>query len=83
MYSIIISPRAKRELKKIKKIYRKGIAEVISELSEDPYSGKPLERELTKRYTYKIGVYRIIYKINEPDKKVFVSSVGHRSIVYS
>ncbi len=82
MYQVIVSPEAKKRLKNISKIYRKGIAEAIDSLKDDPYLGKPLTRELTGRYSYKIGVYRVIYIINEKDKLVYVISAGHRSTVY-
>lgn len=83
MYRIFLSPRAKKELKNIAKLYRKAIAEAIDELKEDPYVGKPLTRELTKKYSFRIGVYRLIYKIHKNDKKVTVLSVGHRARIYN
>lgn len=82
MYRIIVAPLAKKGLKTIAKIYRKGIAEAIDSLSEDPYQGKPLTRELTGRYTYKVGIYRIIYIISEKDKTVHIINAGHRATIY-
>ncbi len=82
MYQVIVAPEAKKGLKSIAKIYRKGIAEAIEALKDEPYLGKPLTRELTGRYSYKIGVYRVIYKINKKDKIVYIINVGHRSTVY-
>ena len=82
MYQIIVAPIAKKGLKTIAKIYKKGIKEAIDSLSEDPYLGKPLTRELTGRYTYKVGVYRIIYTINKKDKIVNITNAGHRSTIY-
>lgn len=82
MYRIIISPQAKKELKSIVKIYRKGISEAVEALKDDPKLGKPLTRELTGRFSYRIGVYRIIYKINEKEKAVYIISAGHRARVY-
>lgn len=82
MYKIIVSPEAKRGLKTIAKIYKKGIAEAIDSLKDDPYLGKPLMRDLTRRYSYKVGVYRVIYKINEKDKVVYVIVAGHRATIY-
>ena len=82
MYQIIIAPKARKGLKTITKIYRKGIAEAIDSLKDDPYLGKPLTRELTGKYSYKIGIYRIVYKINEKDKVVYIITAGHRATVY-
>lgn len=82
MYSIIVSPRAQKDLKRLKSIYRIGISSALKEIKEDPYVGKPLTRELTGRFSYKIGVYRIIYKINNQDKLIYIFTAGHRSTVY-
>lgn len=82
MYNVMISPRAKKELKNISKLYKNAIAEAIDDLSENPYLGKPLSRELTNRYAYKLGVYRIIYTVNEKDKIVNVIIAGHRGTIY-
>lgn len=82
MYRIIVAPEAKKGLKTIAKIYRKGIVEAIEALKDDPRLGKPLTRELTGRYSYKVGVYRVIYKINDKDKVVYVINAGHRATVY-
>lgn len=83
MYRISISPTAKRELKNIKKTYKNTVKEAIDSLREDPFIGKSLTRELTERFSYRIGVYRIIYKINKKDKIVHVLSAGHRELIYN
>ncbi len=82
MYRIIVAPEAKKGLKTIARIYTKGIAEAIEALKEDPHIGKPLTRQLTGRYTYKVGVYRVIYKIKETDKIVYIINAGHRANIY-
>jgi mRNA interferase RelE/StbE len=82
MYEIIITPVARKSLKTITKVYKKGIIEAIDSLKENPYTGKPLKRELTGKYSYKIGVYRVIYIVNEKDKLVSIIAVGHRATIY-
>lgn len=82
MFKIIISPRAKRQLKLIPKQYKSVISLIIRELQDDPSYGKPLTKELTGRFTYKVGPYRIVYRINKKDKIVQVITAGHRSEVY-
>ncbi len=37
MYRIVISPRAKNELKNIAKLYRKALTESIDQLTEDNF----------------------------------------------
>ncbi len=82
MYTVVIFPEARRAIKLLKKTYKISIRAVIRDLKEDPFSGKPLTRELTGRHSYKVGVYRIIYKVDKPNKKVYILTIGHRSTVY-
>lgn len=82
MYRLVISPRAKRELQTITKRYRKSLVEVIEEIKADPFIGKPLTREFSGKLSYKVGVYRIIYQINQQNRTIFISTAGHRKEVY-
>lgn len=83
MFKIKLTAKAKRELKHLSKMDKLRVGEIIEELKEDPLIGKPLLRELSRRYSYRVGVYRVIYKIKQEDKIVQVISAGHRSIAYN
>lgn len=82
MYRLEITARAKRDLKKIREFYQLEVKQALDDLREDPRIGKSLGEDLINRFSYKIGVYRIIYKINEKDKVVEIITAGHRSTVY-
>ncbi|MCL4390248.1 MAG: type II toxin-antitoxin system RelE/ParE family toxin [Patescibacteria group bacterium] len=83
MFKLRIYPEAQREIKKIKRLYQISVIEALKELEDDPFSGKALTRELTGYFTYKIGQFRLIYKINAKDWVVEIISAGHRAIVYN
>lgn len=53
------------------------------ELKDDPLVGKPLTRELTGKFSLRVGTYRVIYKINRQDKIIYILTAGHRSTVYN
>lgn len=82
MYEIRIYKKAEKEIKKISKRHQQAIIQALFEIREDPLSGKPLTRELTGRFSYKVGPFRIIYMINRKDKIIHVLTAGHRSVVY-
>jgi len=44
--------------------------------------GHALGRELTGRYSARVGQYRIIYWIDERERIVYVDRVDHRADVY-
>jgi len=82
MYSITVSPKASKELKAIKKVHRKALKQALEEIAENPFEGKPLSRELMGRFSFRVGVYRIIYTINSQDKMIDIITAGHRGVVY-
>lgn len=83
MYRLVISPKAQKELKKLKKTDELPVKLALEEVREDPLLGKPLEKDLTGRFSCRFGSYRIIYRINFRDKIVEILSAGHRSVVYN
>ncbi len=82
MFSIKLTASAKRELKNVSKLHKQAVSLMIEELKDDPTLGKPLGRELLGKFSCRVGVYRIIYKISQRDKKILVLRIGHRSKVY-
>ena len=84
MYKLKITAQAKKELRLISEQYQKeAINQALLEIKEDPSVGKPLGDELADSYSYKLGVYRIIYTVNEKDKTILVASAGHRGSIYN
>jgi addiction module RelE/StbE family toxin len=44
--------------------------------------GKPLRLSLKGHRRIRVGDYRIIYRVDESDKTVYVTAIGHRKDVY-
>ena len=82
-YALILSPKAENQLKKISRSHQKILIGTFMEMVEDPLLGKPLSRELTGRFSLRVGVYRLVYKIDQIDKKIVVLRIGHRGKVYN
>ena len=83
MYKLFIRSKAKDTLRKLPDKHRLALIEGLEDIAIDPYLGKSLFRELAGRFSYRVGTYRIIYKIDEQNRVVYVSSIGHRRGVYS
>lgn len=83
MYKIRLDPGVEKKLKQLKISKKLAVGLIFEELKEYPYLGKPLERELAGRLSYRIGVYRIIYKIVEKDGAVVILDLDHRSTIYN
>lgn len=82
MYKVKLTQKARKELRNLSRAHQISIGQILDELKDDSHLGKPLTRELTRRFSYRIGVYRIIYKINDEDNIIYILTVGHRSKVY-
>lgn len=83
MYKVRVTSPARKEIKRLPEKISKAIFEVLLDFKHYPYLGKPLREELTGRQSYRVGNYRIIYKVVERDKVVKVLKVQHRSVVYN
>ncbi len=82
MYKLRISSKAEKEIKNTSHPHQKAIILALAEIKEEPFLGKPLTRKLTGRFSYRVGVYRIIYKVNKKDKTIDILTAGHRATVY-
>lgn len=83
MYRLIIAPQAQKQLKNIQQSYQTAIKLSLKDIKEAPGIGKPLTRELIGKFSYRVGVYRIIYKVNDKEQIVHILSAGHRSTIYN
>lgn len=43
--------------------------------------GKPLQRELAGRWAARRGDYRVLYRLDEDTKTMYILKIGHRSQV--
>lgn len=83
MFKLNVTSQAKSQLRQVSKRHHKlAISNALVEIRENPFLGKPLTRDLTGRFSYKVGVYRIIYLINTKDEIVTILFAGHRATVY-
>lgn len=78
-YRIEFRPAAVRDLSKLDQAAREKIAAKIDSWQQDPRSAgiEPL-RGGAKRYGLRVGVYRVIYEINDDILLVLVVQIRHR-----
>ncbi|AIY90472.1 TPA_asm: hypothetical protein GacPV1_gp11 [Geoglobus acetivorans pleomorphic virus 1] len=71
-----------RDLTRKDKPLAERLAKAILKLEDNPYLGKPLSYDLSGLWSLRVGKYRIIYEINENEKKVILRAVSHRKKSY-
>ena len=81
MFSIIILPKAKKQLLKLEKKEIEIILKKIYSIKDDPLHYIERLKELPS-WKLRVGDYRVIMGINTKEKKVFIEKVGHRKEIY-
>lgn len=69
-----------------KKLYKKISTYVYPMLKRNPYFGpniKRLKGEYSDYYRYRIGDYRLFYKIEEDKVIIFIVDIKHRKDAYN
>ncbi len=67
------------------KLYKKIKNYVYPQIKNNPYFGiniKKLKGEFSDFYRYRIGNYRLFYKINNEDVIIFIVTIKHRKESY-
>ncbi|MCC6140532.1 MAG: type II toxin-antitoxin system RelE/ParE family toxin [Nitrospira sp.] len=58
------------------------VGKAIKKLSEQPELGKCLTGLLSDRWPYRVGDWRILYKVKKNEVLILILTVGHRRDVY-
>lgn len=81
-YEIALTSSFLKELKRLPKGLRSRILKVVDEIAANPFLDVKLRGELEGRWRWRIGKYRIIYLIDEPQKRVVLLDIGLRKFIY-
>ena len=81
-FQIRIREPARRAIERLDQSVKIRIRKALEKLRTTPYLGKPLSRPLSGYWSYRVGNYRIIYRIEEQELIVYVFGVGHRGEIY-
>ena len=83
-FSLSLSKEATKELDRVDRTTEQRLRNRLTQLAQDPYSTR-LSQELImrqgERYS-RVGDWRIVFKIDETQKVVDISTIQHRSRVY-
>ena len=79
---ILISKDAQKQFDRLSRSQQIKILKKIRVLGQNPYAGKKLEAEFKNFRSLRAWPYRIIYFINQKEKRVEVSNILHRQGAY-
>jgi mRNA interferase RelE/StbE len=74
------SDQVKDQIRNLPPDLKRRVWEAVEVIAKNPLAGKPLEEELAGYRSYRIGKYRLIYKIAAG--RLVLCAVGPRSDIY-
>ena len=81
-YRILYTEEAAKLIGKLDGPIKERVRKGIIRLSEHPELGKRLTGLLNDRWSYRVGDWRILYRIRKAELLVLILTVGHRREVY-
>ncbi|UCB44557.1 MAG: type II toxin-antitoxin system RelE/ParE family toxin [Spirochaetota bacterium] len=82
-YDLLIKPSAVKEIEEIgKKKDRQKVVQRIQDLANNPRPPGCEKLSQQNRYRVRQGWFRIIYSVDDREKRVLVVKVGHRRDIY-
>jgi mRNA interferase RelE/StbE len=85
MYDLALSPRATRVFEDAPASLQRRLDRCLRQLREDPRRRpqiKALSGPLHGYWRYRVGDYRVVYRIDDAQLTVWVDSIAHRREVY-
>ena len=84
-YSVEYTETALRQLRKLDRQVARRVLDYLDDLSnlDDPRArGKGLTGDLASVWRYRVGDYRVLCELRDPELVILALEVGHRSRVY-
>ena len=82
-YSVIIKETAQKQIKKLPRVYLKKVKQVLLGLADNPRPHGAIKLSGgDNEYRIRVGVYRILYSIQDDVLIIFVFDIDHRKQVY-
>ncbi|MHC4065865.1 MAG: type II toxin-antitoxin system RelE family toxin [Planctomycetota bacterium] len=81
-YTVRISHSAEKEMDRLPEKTFERVAQVILKLERDPRPRGSKKLRGVDDYRLRVGQYRILYSVDDRQRVIVVSAVGHRREVY-
>ncbi|MBF0493464.1 MAG: type II toxin-antitoxin system RelE/ParE family toxin [Deltaproteobacteria bacterium] len=81
-YQVVIPSELQHYIQTLHPDQKKKIRYALEELSIDPYLGKILREPFEGLYSYRVSLFRIIYKILNNKLELQVIDIDKREVVY-
>jgi len=79
---VVLSKNAQKEYEHLPRSEQIKIRKKLASLEVNPYSGKKLTGKMKGIYSLRTWPCRILYEINQIEKRIEVHKIAHRQGVY-
>lgn len=80
---VILSNDATKQYKRLPKSEQTKVKKKLLLLTSNPYTDKKLGGDFAGLYSLRAWPYRILYEINEQEKRIEVHKIKHRQGAYN
>lgn len=81
-WQVVFHSKLEKELRRLPKPYIRQILETLTSLTVDPHPPQSRKVQGYELWRVRVGVYRILYGIDEEHQIVRTYRVGHRKNIY-
>ncbi len=82
MYELRIARRAVRDLERLSSRFTRLVGQRIDGLAEEPRPRGAWKLRNSEEYRIRVGVYRVLYEVDDAKKEVRIHRVIHRREAY-
>lgn len=75
-------PLGAKDFRGLEAVLKPRIVKALDAIQVDPLSGKPLQGAYHGLRSYRVGDYRIVYRMDSSSKTVLIHRIGHRRDIY-
>ncbi|HXV64690.1 MAG TPA: type II toxin-antitoxin system mRNA interferase toxin, RelE/StbE family [Vicinamibacteria bacterium] len=81
-FGVRYTPEAAGRIRRLHPDIKKHIRTAIDGVLESPLGGHALQNELSGLRSYRVGNYRVIYRIHDTERAIEILLVGPRRDIY-
>lgn len=81
-YEVRLAKKVVKRLARLPGSARRRMGEALAGLEENPRPANAGKLQAREGYKLRVGDYRALYRIDDAQRRIFVTRVGHRRDVY-
>lgn len=82
MWTLKLSKQANEFYELLSGKHKTQMENAFESLSRDPHAGKPLKGDLKGYWSFRVGIYRILYVVKHREIIIEILRIQHRKEVY-